>query len=496
MDRYGNVWVANYNDGLTAPSTNGSVTRIGLVVGGTRVQKVIDGSGNTNFVPSATGEYLAPPFIYSTCVDRDGDGLIQTSYGLSNVLSWSNMQGTNTGVDTLGARMSGTNLLRGVETAQDEALINYVRTPGKQVKTVAVDKNNNLWAFGGQSPQFITRINGVTGLTNLSLSASCGSFGGLIDQNGILWSTSEASATDFQFSLLDTGGTNPICVLAASNTSPAYPFGDYAVGVDPNQGDIWITSYQNTNIARYRYVSGTLTFIGETNHGYATAQGVAVDCYGNVWVAHGRPATPEATDVGHLVVSGTNAVYLGSVALVNSGLGISQGDGPTAISIDSAGKVWVTLDQSDNLMRIDPNGGSMITASSITRRLGAVDKMVYLGSRTDSSKTTGPSMDGYSDMTGFVTLGTTIPSGMWDFVHDGGTNGMAWGTLSWTPRFDERQHHRRGASGRPVDRSSGSEFHAGYQRRRVLIGPTDISWKCERSCLVRLARRIFRCSRI
>jgi len=56
----------------------GSVTRIGLVIGGTRC----DADGT----PNAVGQYLAPPFAYSTCTDRDGDGLIKTSLGLGNIL--------------------------------------------------------------------------------------------------------------------------------------------------------------------------------------------------------------------------------------------------------------------------------------------------------------------------------------------------------------------------------------------------------------------------
>ncbi len=34
------------------------------------------------------GQYLDPPFDYCTCVDRDGEGRIRTSYGLTNILAW------------------------------------------------------------------------------------------------------------------------------------------------------------------------------------------------------------------------------------------------------------------------------------------------------------------------------------------------------------------------------------------------------------------------
>ena len=66
-------------------------------------------------IPTWQGGYLAPPFAYNTCLDRDGDGLIRTSSGLGDILAWTN----DAGADTEG----------GVTTAEDECIINYVRVP-------------------------------------------------------------------------------------------------------------------------------------------------------------------------------------------------------------------------------------------------------------------------------------------------------------------------------------------------------------------------------
>ncbi len=110
VDSKGNVWVANSGvwSNPTVTDHKGSITRIGVVIGGTRGRK--DGA---TFVPDPTGDYLAPPFIYNTCVDRDGDGFIRTSRGRGHIFSWPN---------TGNADEAG-----GVTTAQDEAIINYVR---------------------------------------------------------------------------------------------------------------------------------------------------------------------------------------------------------------------------------------------------------------------------------------------------------------------------------------------------------------------------------
>ena len=64
VDLFGNVWTANRDEaGLIDGVLHGSAVKIGLIVGGTRV------NGNGSYNPD--GDYLAPPFGYNTCVDRN-----------------------------------------------------------------------------------------------------------------------------------------------------------------------------------------------------------------------------------------------------------------------------------------------------------------------------------------------------------------------------------------------------------------------------------------
>jgi hypothetical protein len=131
VDRYGNVWVANRAEsGISGGESKGSITRIGVVLGGTRGTKNPDGS----FTPDPAGEYLQPPFLYSTVHDRDGDGLIRTSSGRGNILAWPNADGANTH--------------GGVSNAVDEAIINYTRVAGANTRTIAVDVMNDAWTGG------------------------------------------------------------------------------------------------------------------------------------------------------------------------------------------------------------------------------------------------------------------------------------------------------------------------------------------------------------
>jgi hypothetical protein len=385
VDRYGNVWVANRAEsGISGGESKGSITRIGVVLGGTRGTKNPDGS----FTPDPAGEYLQPPFLYSTVHDRDGDGLIRTSSGRGNILAWPNADGANTH--------------GGVSNAVDEAIINYTRVAGANTRTIAVDVMNDAWT-GGTGDYDHEKIDGITGLPipGTRFNVGCGGYGGLIDRNNVLW-----SAHGYE-NLLRYDASTPVPPNEGSvYTCLPLTHGDYGLGIDPQTGNIWHTTLTGSSV---KVLAPDGTLIGSYPHGQVSAQGVAVDAVGNVWVAHSLLGG--ITTVGHLRTDGT---YVGNVDL---GVGV----GPTGVAIDANGMVWVTNYFSNNVQRIDPNAGPIGGGGYA---IGAVDLTVDIGE--------GAGPYNYSDMTGFVTLAGTRPAGTWTVVYDGTTPGTTWGTLSWT----------------------------------------------------------------
>ena len=369
VDKFGNVWVSNRAE---AGGGKGSVTRIAIVIGGTRCDA--DGTPNPN------GQYLKPPWQYSTAVDRDLDGLIKTSRGLADILPWTNAGGA----DTNG----------GVSTADDELIINYTRVNGTNTRTVAVDANNDIWT-GGLGNQAHEKISGVTGqpIPGTQLNFGCGGYGGLVDGNGILWSA--------------RGGTGLLRYDPVTNTGVCLDgsHGDYGLGIDPNTGHIWHTNLVGNRVAELDAAGNLLNAYA---HGNIYAQGVVVDGSGNVWVAHSLNG-PSNT-VGHLRTNGT---FVGNVVLPN-------GSGPTGVAVDANGKVWVANIYSNNAMRIDPNAGPIGGGGF---PVGAVDMTVGLGA--------GAGPYNYSDMTGFVSVGTTTPQGAWTVVQDAGLAGTDWQMITW-----------------------------------------------------------------
>lgn len=369
VDRLGNVWVTNRDE---AAGGRGSITRIGVTLGGTRV----DAGG----VPDALGGFLEGPFAYNTCVDRDSDGLIRTSRGAGDVLPWTNAGG----LDDNG----------GVATAADECILNYTRTAGTNARTVAVDANNDVWV-GGFGNRVHEKLSGVTGLPvpGTQFNLGCGGYGGFIDPAGTLWSA--------------TNGNGPLRYDTNTATGACLPGdrGNYGFGVDPMTGEVWHTFLTGNRVAKLA-PNGAL--LGTFPHGKDTAQGVAVDRDGNVWVAHSILGAQMT--VGHLLTDGT---FVGNVTLPG-------GAGPTGVSVDSNGKVWVTNLQSNNAQRIDPDAGP-IGGGGVP--VGAVDLTVPLGG--------GAAPYNYSDMTGSVLGEITAPIGTWTVVQDGGVAGSLWRRVTW-----------------------------------------------------------------
>jgi len=199
----GEVWVANRDDGTGASA--GSVTRIGVLEGGTLVDPAA-------CEPDGRATY-APPFAYNTCVDRNGDGMITTSNGLGP-LPWP-FEGQPLELGT-------------VDTAEDECIINYVTLIGRESNHVSIDKNNNLWV-GGNWNNIFEQVDGQTGeiiegdgVYPGTFNVGTGGHGGLIDSDNVLWSASTSGHTglfryDTDFGIGDIACCQPDILVDSNN---------------------------------------------------------------------------------------------------------------------------------------------------------------------------------------------------------------------------------------------------------------------------------------
>lgn len=297
------------------------------------------------------------------------DGSNGGASGTFNALPW-----TNAG----GADNNG-----GVTTATDSAQMLYVRTTGTAVRTVAVDANNDVWVggYGNRQHQLYDGDTGaaIPGPGN-SFNTGQGGYGGVVDGNGVLWSSSLTN-----FVAKHDPATNTTTNVNLGRTS-------YGMGID-NNGKLWVSNWTANTVQRINPITNAIE--GTFATGRSSLRGVAVTPDNDIWIA--------ASGSGGVVRLGNDGSVKGFIATGNT---------PTGVAVDANGKVWVTNFGSSTVSRIDPASGTF----------GAVDLTVDLGS--------GATPYNYSDMTGTVLIGQTTPSGTWRRVMDGGV-GVTWDNIFW-----------------------------------------------------------------
>ncbi|MGL4798168.1 MAG: PKD domain-containing protein, partial [Cellulosilyticaceae bacterium] len=302
VDKKGNVWVAN-RDG-------NSVTRIGL---------------------EENGQWI----------DKNGNGICDTSTGLGDVRAWTNKGGADT---------SG-----GVSTAEDECIITYVRTSSPGTRHVSVDGNNDVWVSGTGNRVF-DLIDGDTGeIKRTEGPVGYGGYGGLIDKNGVIWSANPFLRWDTSTSL------NRSEQGKGWTTSNHYSYG---LGIDP-EGNIW-----NTGGSLIHKFAPDGKHLGTFSHGGPSSQGCAVDQNGDIWVSH----SSAYRTLSRLKNDGT---WVGNITLPS---------GATGVAVDANNKIWATCMNKGVVVRIDPTKG----------KVGEIDYTTpYLGG----------TLYNYSDMTGSTLYG-------------------------------------------------------------------------------------------
>jgi hypothetical protein len=324
------------------------------------------------------------------CLDRNGNGTIETSSGYGDVKPW-------------------TGSTSNVANAQDECIRHHVDTDsifsgGGDTRHMSIDANNNLWIGSNNSGGEFIRVNGSTGVVETAVKdLDCGGYGGLIDGNGVIWSAA-GSLLRWDPNAPDSA-TNPQCIDTGHSV--------YGVAVDPN-GFIWTTELGSGEVMKTS--PDGATHQGPFPYGGGGAQGLAAAPNGDIWISAGLFCSSNCT-IGHLK---NNGEFVGAVPN-------PTGAGSTGVSVDAAGKVWTANLRSNTATRIDPNAGPL-GPDGVTH-VGAVDLTVNFPAGPDGRPQ--PEPYNYSDMTGAQLLAATAPQGTWTVVQDGGAAGTQWSKIRW-----------------------------------------------------------------
>jgi streptogramin lyase len=319
-------------------------------------------------------------------IDRNGDGIIQTSMD-------TNGDGNITGAEILPWGEDECVLYEVVLIPGLEGTFAPGQYPGPYdtnywgtaPRGLAVDTNNNLWA-GTYSTSKYYYINGEDGAILKTVDVSPWShhaYGTVIDKNGILWSSGHTS--------------NHVLRLDPSTDPPTINTVDighfaYGLGLDYLE-HLFISGWDWARLSRVNIQTGVKEWTQYKGETYQ-ARGVTCTSDNDLWVADSLYGTVLRYDNdGNFKVS------------------ISAGSAPTGVAVDAAGKVWVCNNGDEYIKRIDPDTNAIELSKAI------------LGSGGHYS---------YSDMTGIVARSITTLIGNWTVVYDSGVTDTPWGTISWT----------------------------------------------------------------
>ncbi len=364
IDALGNVWTANRSENAMG---RGSVVKVGVCIGGTRVAKLPDGT----IAPDPLGDYVAPPFQICTAVDRDHDGLIRTSRGLGDVLAWPDVTDGAGGADGV------------VADADDECILVYQRTSAPNACQVSLDAGGHLWV-GAYPLAMFDVLDGTTGAIERSLPLGTGGYGGFIDAQGVLWSTHLTNGLLLRYdTTTDVAASIPVRLSSGLTRGP--------------DGSLWVSMWTNNTVTKLDAQGVQIAGFPVPSFG-GGALGIVIGPDGDVWVAN----------------TNTNAVSrLGPLGGLRKRITVTGS--PSGLSLDDAGKVWVTSQTQNTALRIDPNAGS--------DGLGAVDLTVALGA--------GAGPQTFGDMAARITASVVAPEGTWSVVHDGGRAAVEWSAIAW-----------------------------------------------------------------
>jgi len=304
IDGSGNVWVANYGDGIpgtafgdsnvTELSPNGSI--IGTYTAGNGPDAIaIDGSGNVwvaNYAGGNVTELTASSNYTTSNTYTVGSSPVAIAIDGSG-----NVWVANEGNGTVGTAFGDSNVTE--LTASSNYTTSNTYTAGSLPVAIAIDGSGNVWVanygggFAGTAPgdanvMELSPTGSLIGTYTVGISPDAIA----IDASGNIWVANEGSGTV---------GTSPsdsnVTELTASSnytTSNTYTAGSYpqAIATD-GSGNIWVANAAGTATAgtasfdsNVMELSPSGSLIGTYTAG-SYPKAIAIDGSGNVWVANG-----------------------------------------------------------------------------------------------------------------------------------------------------------------------------------------------------------------
>ncbi len=258
------------------------------------------------------------------CVDKNGNGTIETSQDLNN----------DGGIQP------------NEMVAGDECIKFITPVLGSTARAAGVDKDNNVW-IGFYSSKTLVHLKAEDGSVMESINLPCSPYGLVIDQKGTIW---------IQGAGCGLVSVNPATKAIAVIKPTAFSYGAYGINVD-GKGRIWLGgSFGGSGAASYDPKNGQWVKC----QGVPGSAGIATANDGFVYPAHdcgggvGKVDGEKCWSTG-----GAPGSYLGVM---------STGGCPHGVAVDFDGFVWgVNWQQGNSVGKADPNN---MKAAPVIRKIG------------------------------------------------------------------------------------------------------------------------------
>ena len=354
----------------------------------------------------------------SECIDRNGNGVIDTSSD-QNGNTIIDVDCNGDGVFDSLATLCTSGLPPEFLGQDDECILFSINVgPVNGVpRALAIDASGgpgapgNAW-IGNYNEQAFYQFDGATGV-QLARAPSAGAmglspYGAAIDGTGTLWAISGAALMDINTATATVGSlrTPPPGALACA--------GGYGIAVDGSD-DVWMAGWPCGGAIVYEPPTGLWTFVDGLQPGYG-ARGVAADGFGQVWLSLHRTDFAASSAVTRIDVASRTPIDTWDIS------SSTGGSIPVGVGVAFDGTIWAVDQASSSAARVyvDP-------------ATGAPAPHPVTGNIFDEFPV-GLSPYTYSDFTGFGLRNFTNPSGTYSYWMEGcpDPDAAQWLRVEWS----------------------------------------------------------------
>jgi len=380
------IWVPNSNEGTVSKYDTDTGYELARYWTGPMQASVIpnpsrttvDQEGSVWFGNRGTGTVVKIGlYEMGNWIDKNGNGVCDTSTDL------------NSDHDVYGSEILPWNT--------DECVLfeTLIGASNSGVRGLAVDSNNDLWAGTHTLPggNKFYHVDGDTGsiITADTIDISpYSAYGAVIDEDGNLWCSCGPSVSPNTVLKINTA-TKAVTPITLNNAP-------YGLGVDGN-GHVFVSSWGTSGIMARIDINTLNVIYGAQGASYS--RGVALTDDGDVWVVNSLAT--QVTRVSN------------DLSTVKATIDIGSNGYSTGVAVDSNGKVWACNFDDGNLNRIDPATNTIDLTKHTPGYTGTGNGQHY----------------SYSDMTGKISIGTTVKLGYWTVDFDSTVSNANWGIVSW-----------------------------------------------------------------